>query len=302
MEPRESVELAVGQMRRRFGEALSIEALAASAGESPFHFLRAFRRHTGVTPALFLSALRLEEAKRLLLTTDRSVTDICFDVGYSSLGTFTTRFTELVGVSPLRLRRLGSGFRLEKLAGTMERLASGRRPAGATVISGSIEAGEVEGELLFVGLFGQPVPQQRPLACALLTSQGPFRLNANRPGRFYLFAAGFRPSLDPLDFLLSHRALARVASSGALTLATGAPPPEPVPLRLRPLTALDPPLLVALPLLLAESRTRLAPPPPRPRERRPLLAFGACAEPAVSSDPSSSPPSSPSPPSGPYPG
>jgi AraC-like DNA-binding protein len=64
---------------------------------------------------LSLSALRLGEAKRLLLITERSVTDICCDLGYNSLGTFTARFTQRVGLSPARLRRLGSGFRLESL-------------------------------------------------------------------------------------------------------------------------------------------------------------------------------------------
>lgn len=232
-----------------------MEEMAAQANVSPFHFLRTFRRFTGVTPALFLSALRLEEAKRLLLTTERSVTDICFDVGYNSLGTFTTRFTQLVGLSPARLRRLGSGFRLDSLM--PERFSSGRPKVGAIPIAGTLAVGEPPTGPIFLGLFSHPIPQQRPLACTLLTAPGPFRLDAPGPGRYYLFSACFSVTFDPVDFLLSSRAVRQVASEGPLTLPGDDGPPVEVSLRLRPLTELDPPLLVALPLLVAERKARM---------------------------------------------
>jgi AraC family transcriptional regulator len=262
MEPKEAVEQVVRWMVQHLDEELSMEEMAAGAGVSPFHFLRTFRRFTGVTPALFLSALRLEEAKRLLLTTERSVTDICFDVGYNSLGTFTTRFTQLVGLSPARLRCLGSGFRLESLALSVERLASGRPKSGSTPITGTLAAVDPPTGPIFLGLFSHPIPQQRPLACTLLAAPGLFHLHAPGPGRFYLFAACFSVTLDPMDFLLSSRAVRQVASGGPLALRAGAAgaagdsPAGPVDLRLRPLTELDPPLLVALPLLVAERLAR----------------------------------------------
>jgi len=232
-----------------------MEEMAEKAGVSPFHFLRSFRRWTGVTPALFLSALRLEEAKRLLLTTDRSVTDICFDVGYNSLGTFTTRFTQLVGLSPARLRRLGSGFRPEALALAVERLTAGTSAAG-TAILGTLAAGEPPPGMIFVGLFRHALPQQRPLACTLLAAPGPFRLNAPKPGRYHLFATCFARTSEPLDFLLSSRSVRQVAASGPLYVRTGDSSAGPVELRLRCLGPLDPPLLVALPLLVAERHAR----------------------------------------------
>jgi hypothetical protein len=207
-----------------------------------------------VTPALFLSALRLEEAKRLLLTTDRSVTDICFDVGYNSLGTFTTRFTQLVGLSPARLRRLGGGFRLEALSAAAERLSSSSPAMGTPAITGALHAPDAPAGVTFVGLFSHPLPQQRPLACTLLAAPGPFRLHAPKPGRYHLFAASFCRTSDPLDFLLAGRSVRQVASGGPLTVRMG--DVGSVELRLRPLTPLDPPLLVALPLLVAERRSR----------------------------------------------
>jgi AraC family transcriptional regulator len=211
-----------------------------------------------VTPALFLSALRLEEAKRLLLTSERSVTDICFDVGYNSLGTFTTRFTQLVGLSPTRLRLLGSGFRLDALAGAAEHLGSlsSSMAVRTTTISGSLAAAEPPSGVIFLGLFGHPLPQQRPFACTLLTAPGAFRLKAPKPGRYHLFAACFSPTSDPVDFLLSSRTVRQVGSAGPFNLRAGDAPVDEVELRLRPSTPLDPPLLVALPLLVAERRAR----------------------------------------------
>src|SRR5262249_48625370 len=69
-----------------------------------------FREHTGVSPARFLGALRIEAAKRLLIETDDSILDICLRIGYSSLGSFSTRFTQMVGLSPGRYRQLGQSF------------------------------------------------------------------------------------------------------------------------------------------------------------------------------------------------
>lgn len=253
MESRAAVERVVDWMREHLEEEISIEEMAETAGVSPFCFLRSFRRWTGVTPALFLSALRLEEAKRLLLTTDRSVTDICFDVGYNSLGTFTSRFTQLVGLSPARLRRLGSGFRLDALAAAAERLSGAS--GGAAPLTGTLAAGDPSPGLTFVGLFSHALPQQRPLACTLLAAPGPFRLNAPRTGRYFLFAACFTLSSDPMDFLLAGRSARQVASGGPYSLRPGETL-GPVELRLRPLHPLDPPLLVALPLLVAERRAR----------------------------------------------
>lgn len=91
-------------MRERVDDTLPLHAMAEIAHLSPYLFTRAFRQFTGIPPGEFLATLRLERAKQLLLTTDLSVAEICFEVGYNSLGTFTTRFTRLVGLSPGRVR------------------------------------------------------------------------------------------------------------------------------------------------------------------------------------------------------
>src|SRR5262249_23718507 len=100
-------------MREHPEEAYTTQSLADVAALSPYHFNRVFRRAIGIPPAQYLCALRIEAATRLLLTTPLRVTDVCFDVGYNSLGTFVTRFTQLVGLSPNALRRAVQNFRLE---------------------------------------------------------------------------------------------------------------------------------------------------------------------------------------------
>lgn len=86
------------------GEPLTLDELARVAAMSPTHFLRAFRQAFGQTPHQFLTARRIERARYLLQTTNRSVTDICYAVGFESLGSFSWLFRRRMGVSPTAYR------------------------------------------------------------------------------------------------------------------------------------------------------------------------------------------------------
>ena len=88
----------------RYGEPLDVPALARAAYLSPAHFSREFRRTFGETPHQYLLTRRLERAAALLRTTDRSVADICLTVGLRSVGSFTTSFGKLFGLSPTAYR------------------------------------------------------------------------------------------------------------------------------------------------------------------------------------------------------
>ena len=94
---------------REFAQPLDVEALARGAHMSAGHFSREFRRAYGESPYSYLMTRRIERAMALLRRGDLSVTDVCFAVGCSSLGTFSTRFTELVGVPPSSYRRDAAG-------------------------------------------------------------------------------------------------------------------------------------------------------------------------------------------------
>jgi AraC-like DNA-binding protein len=92
-------------IRDCYTEPVTLADCAAEAGLSPWHLLRSFRVVFGETPKEFHTRLRLERAKHLLTVTNRSVTDVCLDVGFTSLGTFSTLFRQRVGCSPKEFRR-----------------------------------------------------------------------------------------------------------------------------------------------------------------------------------------------------
>ncbi|GAA4535891.1 helix-turn-helix transcriptional regulator [Mycobacterium paraffinicum] len=98
---------------REYARPLDVEALAREVHMSAGHLSREFRRAYGESPYSYLMTRRIERAMALLRRGDLSVTDVCFAVGCSSLGTFSTRFTELVGVPPSTYRRQG----MDALAG-----------------------------------------------------------------------------------------------------------------------------------------------------------------------------------------
>lgn len=90
---------------REYAQPLDVEALARDAHMSAGHLSRQFRLAYGESPYSYLMTRRIERAMTLLRRGDLSVTEVCFTVGCSSLGTFSTRFTELVGMSPSAYRR-----------------------------------------------------------------------------------------------------------------------------------------------------------------------------------------------------
>jgi AraC-like DNA-binding protein len=90
---------------REYAQPLDVEALARDAHMSPGHFSRQFRIAYGESPYGYLMTRRIERAMALLRRGDLSVTEVCFEVGCSSLGTFSSRFTELVGMPPSLYRR-----------------------------------------------------------------------------------------------------------------------------------------------------------------------------------------------------
>ncbi|HEX6798752.1 MAG TPA: helix-turn-helix transcriptional regulator [Ktedonobacterales bacterium] len=255
----QTIECVIGAMHAHVAAPLSLEEMAEIACLSPFHFNRVFRSLIGIPPGEFLAALRLDAAKRLLLTTSLSVTDVCFELGYASLGTFTTRFKQLVGLSPLRLRQL---------AGEIEPLALGSRTGGrretptalrlAAVptrgVSGSIAAPEPFVGLIFAGLFPRPIPQGRPVACVTLAAPGRYQIAPVPDGRYYLLAAAVPRSPRAQTYLLSDPA-PLVGIAERLVLVREGCSDAAVDLVLHPRRAADPPILGVFPPLLAMAAT-----------------------------------------------
>ncbi|NEA55094.1 AraC family transcriptional regulator [Streptomyces sp. SID13666] len=186
---------AITTIRQNYHEPLYLDDLARSVMMSKFYFLRAFRRTTGVTPGRFLSAVRLHEAKRLLVNTSFTVADISAHVCYSSPGTFSRRFTASVGLSPTQYRRIGQDDSGEYPRITPFPVAPG--PLGS--ISGTVHVTGTALSPLYIGAFDSPILQGQPSAWSKIDGAGPFSLNNVPPGTWYLHAVahGARATSDP---------------------------------------------------------------------------------------------------------
>ncbi len=242
------VEATIEEMRRRVHEPLSLDALAGAAHLSRFHFARVFREITGVPPGRFLTALRVERAKELLLTTSLPVIEISLEVGYWSLGAFTSHFTALVGLAPARFRALAQS---EHAAALVRRLGAadlGESPMLG--VSGRVRGAGGERQLVFVGLFEATPPQRRPLACALVRGDRAYVIGPVRAGAYAVAAVSFPPSADLLAYLLPQRHAVRVGGL-ALEVRDGRAVTD-ADVVLAPPAATDPPIVVAVPLLLLE--------------------------------------------------
>ncbi|RKT19390.1 AraC family transcriptional regulator [Streptomyces sp. 1114.5] len=232
----QAVARAIEVMHENIGEILTIDDMAQAAIYSKFHFSREFQRVTGVSPRRFLSAIRIEAAKRLLIETTYTVTEISHRVGYNSVGTFSSRFASSVGTSPTMFRQL-RGFT------TSIEIDSRRRSplAELTTVRGEIRASVAEDlGRVFVGLFPTRIPEGRPVACTVLPRPGAFHLDRVPPGTWYLLAHSVPASFD--EVLTGE---VSVGSIGPLEIRRDTPV-RPLGLRLRPVRALDPPVLLAL--------------------------------------------------------
>ena len=244
----QAVERAIQTMHTHLHEVLTLEDLASVACLSPSHFTRVFRRLIGIPPGEFLTALRFQMARRLLLTTTLSVTDICFEVGYTSTGSFTSRFTHLVGLSPRLLRQRAHAF--EPLAGEPTEFYP-TTPSGMPrkhALLGRISAPATFRGTIYVGLFPSPIPQGKPVRCTTLSSPGWYLLHSIADGVYHLRAAAFPVATDLHSSLLPGEKLLVGHNASPLIIRHGQVSGDP-DLVLHPPQLTDPPLVMGLPLL-----------------------------------------------------
>ncbi|HKT06198.1 MAG TPA: AraC family transcriptional regulator [Rugosimonospora sp.] len=251
---RQAVLRSIGAMRENLGEEHSLRTMARSAWLSPFHFHRVFHKVTDSTPARFLAAWRMAEAKRLLASGEASVNDICLQIGYSSLGTFTSQFNRMVGVPPARFRRLVQAFAGRPYNDVLWRLREAcpppRRPQLVVSVSGG-PGGEVPAA---IGLFASGIPQQRPAGCAIVAVPGTATVGDLPDGEYHPLAVCFDASVGVPE-ALADSDLDRcyvAAADHTVSIVDGVSASRtPVRLRLRVRQPTDPPVVLALPLLAA---------------------------------------------------
>ena len=239
---RESVKRAIAAMRCGIDQPLSLRSLARIGFASPYHFTRTFRSVTGLPPLHFLSALRLDVARTLLLHTRRKVIEICYDVGYSSVGTFTRRFTGSFGVSPQQFRVLAQTTRHETHDHQNVMASGARRPAGASLFGHVMIPSGFRG-IICVGLFATPIPQSKPVACTIAAPSGDYQMLDVPQGKLFLFALGLELPIQPYDCFCHDSAL---RAGGHAVRVSGESVSGDTDLFLRPPMPTDAPILLFL--------------------------------------------------------
>jgi AraC family transcriptional regulator len=238
-----AIECAIAHIWKGYSEPLSLADIAKSAILSRFHFSRVFREATGISPGRFLSAVRIYEAKRMLVSTPLSVTDISLAVGYNSLGSFTNRFTDSVGLSPTKFRRMWR---------------SGLREVPVPALGPSVRHGAVAGSVglpagyamarVYLGAFTTPVIQCQPPSWSIVEATpgrpAPFRLAGVPPGEWFVRAVGVADSADPEPWT---RRTLLVGGQNSIMVTAGAD--RQADIVLRPRCPTDLPILFAVPNL-----------------------------------------------------
>jgi AraC-like DNA-binding protein len=235
------VEKAINCIWERYSEPLSLTEIAESAQLSRFYFARVFRHVTGISPGRFLAAVRIYQAKRMLLSTSMTITDISFAVGYNSLGSFTNHFTGSVGVSPGRFRRIpcGEGFGLPH--------PRQNRNWAHGAVAGTISLPEGHGNArMYVGAFTTPIVQHPPAAAVVVDVPGGrpscYLLPDVPEGTWFVHAVGMADGVGPEPWV---ERTSLVGGHDQVTVTEDTVTSAAV--RLRPRRPTDPPVLLALP-------------------------------------------------------
>ncbi|ATY11603.1 AraC family transcriptional regulator [Amycolatopsis sp. AA4] len=236
--------LAAGRTRQ-----LTLEDVADHVRYSPFHLARAFEREIGLPPGKFLAAQRFQLAKELLLDTGEKVVDICHEVGFSAPGTFTTRFTAAVGVSPHRFRLLPS--LLAEHPPEPVRVAgpdcAGGAVTGRALLSPAAVAALGRDPAVYVGLFAATSARGVPVSGSLLGPDLEYALVGVPPGTYRLLACALPSAAGPRAQLAP--SVQAVGSAARPVRIRAGPEPLRQDVRLEVAPSWSPPVLVALPPL-----------------------------------------------------
>ncbi|HSU56036.1 MAG TPA: AraC family transcriptional regulator [Candidatus Dormibacteraeota bacterium] len=240
-----SVIKIIRHMKQHLQDPLDLERLAQIASISKFHFVRVFDEVTGTTPHHFVACLRMQRAKELLLETADPITDICLEVGYTSLGSFSKSFTFLVGMSPVAFRGIPKRLDSMRFGQIVWRFLSARKKEPGPQLTGILEGPSRPRGFTFVGTFTRGVPQGIPYSGTVVLGRGKFQVKRPDMDEFHLMAV-LVPFSAKLKQMVTHLPVGLVASLRVQNYRPSQAPPR---LRLRPLSPIDPPIVLALPSL-----------------------------------------------------
>lgn len=245
----EEINEAIIYIQENIHQPISLDEIANHVAYSPYHFSRLFKKQTGISPLYYVSSLRLQKAKEMLLKTNLTVRDIGLEIGQQSLGTFTTRFTERVGQSPAQFRNsiVEADDQLKSL-----KILSAWNPVRIknyfNVVKGTVQSEVPFHGVIFVGLFQNSTPEGLPLYGTVLSSLGNYLFTNVKPGKYYLMTAAISWETKATDILLPHTTL-RARSIDPIIVQNGRPIYQ-QNITLRGPQIDDPPILISLPLLM----------------------------------------------------
>jgi len=240
------IERVIAHMKSHLDQPLDLDELAQIAAMSKFHMVRVFDELTFTTPHHFLACLRMQRAKEMLLEPDTAITEVCNAVGYSSLGTFSKTFSNLVGLSPAEFRKMPRRLTLTQFATAVWNFLASDRKVSGPAIEGRIDAPKRPNGFIFVGTFTGGVPQGIPFSGTVMVKPGFFRIKKPKESEFHLMAV-LIPFSAKLGAMIANLPVGLVASKRLNLEKPGHDDPN---LRLRPIRATDPPIVLALPPLL----------------------------------------------------
>jgi len=241
-----AVQRVIAHMKRHLEAPVDLEQLAQIAAISKFHFVRVFDEITGTTPHHFLACLRMQRAKELLLKPQATITDVCLEVGYASLGTFSKTFSSLVGISPQEFRAMPKRLSLARFAKAIWKYLATDRKFSGPELEGTITGPSRPRGFIFVGTFTGGVPQGVPYSGTVLVKPGAFRIERPRIPEFHLMAV-LVPFSANLSAMIANLPVGLVASQRVQN--KGGERQAKPSIRLRPLRPTDPPIVLALPAL-----------------------------------------------------
>ncbi|WP_088050150.1 helix-turn-helix domain-containing protein [Virgibacillus dakarensis] len=247
---------AIEYMKKHIDKEITSEELAGFVGYSPYHFSRVFKEVTGVSPRYYLSALRIETGKEILVNaSSSSVLKAILAVGFRSFGTFSTRFKQFVGLSPKQFQ-ISTNHLHQFINQYQYRDKCAQKLMNPPFITIHLEVPVDFKGIIFVGLFPRPIPDQKPvIGKALMSNQTNCVLSKIPPGTYYALAAAFPISLNPKDYFLLDRALrGKFENPIEVTSDTR----EELQIKLRQPLPFDPPILVNLPKLLFDQEKNKA--------------------------------------------
>ncbi|CAI6032043.1 helix-turn-helix domain-containing protein [Cohnella sp. JJ-181] len=252
------IDEAIAYIHRNLDEPLPLSRLARHVAFSSYHFARIFKERIGLPPLYYVSSLRLQRAKDLLLNSNLTVRQIGLEIGQQSLGTFTTRFTERVGMTPGEFRLAEP--QADRYIRALRELSDWREQSAASIevgaqVSGTVVADEPFDGFILIGLFNKPIPEGLPTYGTLLPSLGRFSFRGVAPGIYYLMVTSVAWEMQAKDFLLPQRTLRSRTRVPLFVSPHGEI--EPLQVKLHPPRPDDPPILISLPVLMNQFLSRM---------------------------------------------